>query len=152
MITEHPKQKVFYKMLMGIDENGIAVTTRRYFSIHETPCFHFCIAEHDRGFLVPGLRREGETGLQTARRRKVKVYRIAKAGSRIAFETEEEAFKHLQFLKRKQLNHMRRDIEFVKRFLDVTEDKAHTDLGRDRFGLRILPGTQELVGEYYLFD
>lgn len=138
---------------MSIEEEGLSVRTWRLYSIHETPCFHFCIAERERGFLTPAFRREGETDLQLAKRKGIRIYRIHKDGSRIAFETEEEAFEHLRFLKGRQLNHMRREIEFVQRFLEATEGKTLPDLERDTYDPHqsVVPDTQELVREYYVF-
>ncbi len=137
-------ETIFYKKRLVAEEDGLLVVTDKLVSIHETPCFHFCIPEHDRRHIEVYRPRE-ESELYYARRRKM-LKRVSKKGSRIAFETEEKALEHLKMLKRKQLGHMKRESVFIEKFLSSEElEKA----GRDRSRV---PGSSQLVNEYFNFD
>lgn len=134
--------KVFYKKRLISGEEGLIVVTDRYTSVHETPCFHYCVLSSRRMGAV--LKCKDETELQYYRRTKL-LRRISKTSSRIAFSTEEKALEHLKLLKRKQLSHMERETKFIREFLAA--DTLEKD-GR----YSIVPGSQELVNEYYVFD
>lgn len=137
------KGKVFYKKRLFPVESGLAVTTEKWISIHETKCFHFCIHDRNLGF-IEYLNHKGETGLQKARRLKL-LKRVSKDCSRFAFETEDEALEHLRFLKRKQKVHMTRDLAFIERFL------AAESLVSDS-GMELVPNSKDLVGHHFIFD
>lgn len=142
---------IFYKMRMGPEERGLIMTTRRFISIRETEHIHFCIDEWNAG-RITALALPGETPLKTAKRIGFKTYRINKSGSRIAFATEQQAFDHLILLKKKQLHHMRRDIELVTAFLGEVNAKTVDDFQPDQLRTRVVPGTDELVSQYFTFD
>lgn len=137
--------KVFYKMTMHPDEEGLRVFTKRFYSIHETPCFHYCVDESNYRRLRCYVMTTEPT-LKDAKKFNIKTRRIDKIGSRIAFETEEKAFAHLLFLKRRQLRHLERDTEFLKAFLDKV--KALDDLDAQR----VVPDTMDLVRQYLIFE
>ena len=81
--------KIFYKCQLMPCEEGLSIYVKKYISAHETPCFHFCIEDHHKGWLAkPLLKNKDENNRQALERMKVKIYRVAKSGSRIAFETE----------------------------------------------------------------
>ena len=132
-------------------EQGLSISVKKYLSIHETPYFHFCIDEYNKDFLAKPMLKTGESNRQALERMNIKIYRIAKSGSRIAFETEQKAFEQLLFLKRKQLDHLKRDTQFLTAFIDYCSDKKYEDvplLG----SFRTVPDSQELVNEHYVFD
>lgn len=140
--------KTFYKMRITPDEDGLVVITDKWLSIHETPCFHYCIREHNKGLMKITFNTIKGMPLQTAKKKGIRVKRISKDCSRFAFDTEEKAFEHLRFLKRKQLGHMKRDIKFLKLFLSEA-----TGLDALEKGLyATVPNTKELVHEHYAFD
>ena len=142
---------MFYKCQLMPCEEGLSIYVKKYTSVHETPCFHFCIEEHNKGWLARPLIQGGENNRQALERMKVKVHRIAKSGSRIAFETEQEAYEQLLFLKRRQLGHLNRDIEFLSNFINYGSDKKFKDIPFTG-SFRTVPDTQELVSEHYVFD
>lgn len=146
--------KEFYKMRLTDSEDGLMVITDVFVSIHETPCFYYCIHASAKGFFNSVLMRKGETKLHYANRKNIKVRRIHKHGSRIAFETEDQAFDHLRMLKRKQINHMRRQIELNAAFIDKCEGVSDlTDVySSDICKHRVIPFTDDLCKEYFLYD
>ena len=143
--------KIFYKMRLVPSEQGLSIWTDRFYSVHETPCYHFCIAEWQRGFDVPALIKDGETAYQSLKRRGVKLRKVAKQNSRVAFEDREQAFKNLIYLKGRQLMHMKRDLEFLNAFLSFTKDNTLDDL-QDVHSQLIVPKTKDLVLGHYVFD
>lgn len=143
--------KVFYKCRLMPCEEGLSVYVKKFISAYETPCFHFCIEEHNRGRLAVPLINEGENNRQALERMKVKVFRVAKSGSRVAFETEQEAYEQLVFLKRRQLAHLNRDIEFLNAFINYGSDRQFNDIPFTG-NFRTVPNSQELVSEHYVFD
>lgn len=136
---------LFYKMDLHPEEDGLNIYTHQFTSIHETPCFHFCVRTNELSYVKCWLQ-EGEALLQCAKRKGNKIFRIDKKNSRIAFDTEQKAFENLQYRKQLQLRHMRRELEFCKEFLSKTEGKKFSDFSGP------IPETQDLVLEYLRFD
>jgi len=144
--------KEFYKCKLMPCEEGLSIYVEKYISIHETPCFHFCIQEHHKGWLAKPLKKEeGESNYKALKRMKVRIYRVAKEFSRIAFDTEQKAYENLLFLKRKQLVHLNRDIEFINTLITYGADKQFTDIPFVG-SFRTVPDSHELVSEHYVFD
>ncbi|NIB43761.1 hypothetical protein HBA55_29435 [Pseudomaricurvus alkylphenolicus] len=137
-------KKYFYRKRLVPGEWGLEIVTEKWVSIHETPCFHFCVREYNFAFMK-ARRLDGQTSLQTAKQ-KGWVKRIAKENSRFAFDTEEKALEHLRFLKRKQLQHMRREIKFLKFFLGTEELE---EVGPQSM---VVPKSRDLVHQHYVFE
>lgn len=135
----------FYRKRLIPDIGGLVVVTDTFVSIHETPCFHFCVAEF-RARMINILKKPEESAIQYCRRTKI-LKKISKDSSRIAFKTEEQALKHLRFLKVRQLGHLTRDKAFVEKFL-ATKDE---DLKKNCRGLAV-PDSKELVNEFFVFE
>lgn len=135
-------ETVFYKMRLVPSEEGLEIITSEFVSIHETPCFHFCIPKLEKQ-MIRILKRSDESALVYSRRKKI-LKRVSKTNSRFAFDSKEKALKHLKFLKTKQLCHMRRDILFIEKLLSSSDDDL-TSIGP-------IPDTKELVREYFVFD
>lgn len=133
---------IFYKMRLVPADEGLEIVTTEWISLHETPCFHFCV-RMDVKRILHLFHSKDETDLSYARRKK-KLKRISKTNSRFAFDSKEKALKHLKFLKTKQLCHMRRDILFIEKLLSSSDDDL-TSIGP-------IPDTKELVREYFVFD
>ncbi len=142
--------KVFYHMKLTPTEGGLSIWTDKYHSVHETECFHFCIAEWQCGYANVSIQ-DGETMYQSLKRRGVKLKRIAKINSRFAFDTEQKAYDQLVFLKRKQLGHLQRDIEFLKAFMEFNKENGFDNLKKVHSQVYV-PDTKDLVNEHYLFD
>ena len=133
----------FYKKRLIPQGDGLIVWTEKFISVHETVCFHFCVTEYCFRLMF-ALKRKNESPIQYGRRMKC-LKRIAKSGSRIAFKSESEALDNLRFLKRKQLNHIKRDQIFIETFLACEELEQHGSEQR-------VPSSADLVREYYQFD
>lgn len=133
---------ILYKKKLQATESGLEVFTEKYVCIHETKCFYFCVREFRNKFLYV-LSRNDETELQAAKRLKC-LKKIAKLSSHFAFDTEEKALAHLKFMKKRQMQHMKRELLFIDKFLT-------TDLVKDIHGERV-PGSGELVLEHLAFD
>lgn len=144
--------KIFYKMKMAPTEGGLAIFTDKFYSIRETKHTHFCVSENGRGFLNGALRQGSETDIQLARRLPaVKVFRIYKANSRIAFESEEKAFSHLLEMKLRQIDHLKLNIRGIELFLKKVEGKSLSDFPEDYY-TRMIPETSDFVNANYRFD
>ena len=76
---------------------------------------------------------------------------MAKTNSRFAFAEKEDAYKQLLFMKKRQLIHLQRDLEFVKAFLRFNKDNGFSDL-KGRNDNLFVPNTEDLVLEHYVFD
>lgn len=137
--------KIFYKMKMGVSEIGTSIVTHRYVPVHETEHIFFCVNEYQHKWLQP---LEGETLYVCAKRTNAKIYRIYKAGSRIGHETEQKAFEHFLFLKRKQFQHLTRDLKIVKNLLDSLEGKKFEQLGEGWTA----PDSVALINSIFRFD
>lgn len=144
--------KTFYKMHLNAEEGGLTVNTTAYSVIGETECYYYVVIKFDETMVTFAAKQGSETPVQCARRLK-KLKKIDKRNSRFAFETEEKAYEHLKFLKRKQLVHMRREIAFIESFLK-SEPKLDELKERRFYGniWREIPGTEDLVKEYFNFD
>ena len=142
--------KEFYKMKLVPTEGGLSVWTNTYFSVHETPCFYFCVSDWQITS-VPTHCRGTEAGYEMLKNRCVKFKRIAKINSRFAFETKELAYNNLVYLKKLQLGHLNRDIELLGAFISFNEKKGMTDLSNEH-GQLFVPNTSELVLNHYNFD
>ncbi len=134
--------KVFYKMRLVPAEEGLVIVTDQWVSMHETPCYHFCVPAGEKR-IMHLFHSKDETDLAYAKRKK-KLKRISKDNGRFAFDSKDKALEHLKFLKRKQLVHMKRDALFIEKFLstpDVQLSKNH-----------LIPESKDLVHEHYVFD
>lgn len=153
--------KKFYKMHLNAEESGLTVWTEIFLSIHETPCFHICIRERDRGFFNPVLNNLDEPLIKYAKRKHIKTFRIAKECSRIAFDSLDGAFKNLRYLKSRQVQHLERQLEFNNSFIESTKGKVFDELKDDRYSWppgaigmpsKSIDGTQELVSNHLTFN
>lgn len=151
-ISKENTGKEFYKCKLMPCEDGLSIFVQKYISVHETPCFHFCAEEHHKGWLASPLKKDSnESNIQALRRMKVKIYRVAKEFSRIAFDTEQKAYENLLFLKRRQLIHLKRDIEFINTLVDYGTGKQFKDIPLIG-SFKTVPDSQDLVREHYVFD
>lgn len=144
-------REIFYRMRHAIDEQGINVITKKLVSIHESECWHWCV-ERSRVGYIRSRQREDESLLQAAKRGGAKIYKVAKEGSRVAFKTRPQAFDHLMMLKRKQINHMKREIEILEVLAEKAAGLDIESIKPGRYGERVIPDTHEVVHNHYLFD
>ena len=141
----------FYKCVLMPCEEGLSIYVKKYISVHETPCFHYCVDEHEHHRVTYLISSNKGNPVSILKESRVKTYRVAKSGSRIAFDDEQKAYENLLLLKRKQLGHLQRDIEFINTLINYGSDKSFKDiptLGR----FKTIPNSQELVQEHYVFD
>lgn len=142
--------KELFRMKLNPTEGGLSVWTETYFSVHETPCYYFCVADWMISS-VPALCRGTTAGYEMLKARGVKFKRVSKLNSRFAFETKELAYDNLVYLKKLQLGHLNRDIELLGAFMSFNENKGMTDLSSDH-GQLFIPNTNELVNNHFNFD
>jgi len=134
--------EVFFKKRLVAESEGLLVITDEYISIHETPCFHFCVLKgQERLYKV--LKSGDESIMSYARRAKI-LKRIDKKCSRFAFDTEEKALAHLKFLKQRQLRHLKRDTDFIKCFLSEKLEES--------WDHHVVENSEEVVNAYCCFD
>jgi len=143
--------KEFYQFKMYPEESGVALWLNKFFSFHETECYHYCLPELMTNCNSSVFLNKGESMAQSLKRRGVKFYKIHKTCSRKAFDTKEKAYANFLFLKKRQLAHLQRDIEMVKIILKFSEDSKFSDL-KDLGHCFELPNTQDFIASNYVFD
>lgn len=149
---------IYYKAKLHMAEPGMQVQFKEFHQIHETECYSYCV--DDWNFPIPqSLKLVGETDIKAAKRRGIKIHRIHKTSSRVAFDTKEKAFNQLVFLKRRQINHMKRDVDLFSYFLDRVKDDGMAVLKAEWYphklrngDLYTLPDSTEKISRYYVFD
>ncbi len=87
--------KEFYKFSIAPDFDGLSLWLHRYYSFHETPCYHYCVEEFSKSSVSDCFIINNESMTKSLERRGVKVYRIHKTQSRKAFDTKEKAYEIL---------------------------------------------------------
>lgn len=142
--------KKFYKMKLIPTEVGLSIWTNTYYSVHETPCYYFCVTDWQITSIPPHLRGT-KAGYDMLKNGQVKFKRVAKINSRIAFETKELAYDNLVYLKKMQLIHLNRDIKLIGAFVSFNKDNGLADLPKCHEQL-FVPNTSDLVNEHYSFN
>jgi hypothetical protein len=132
-------------------EEGLSIYVKKFISIHETPCFHYCVDEHEQQRATYLISSNKGNPVSILKEKRLKVYRVAKSGSRIAFDDEQKAYENLLLLKRKQLGHLQRDIEFINTLINYGSNKLFEDIPTIG-SFKTVPNTHELVHEHYSFD
>lgn len=146
--------KTLYKKTLHPSECGMSIFTKKYVCIYETPCFYMCVQEWNlfgsRFNQIKSCSDEKERSA-LAKKLNIKLKRIHKVNSRFAFVSEKDAFDHLVLLKRKQINHLKRDIELIEAFVDYANCNDISKIP-DKHGFAAIPDTQEVVMSHYVFD
>lgn len=143
----------YYKARLAYTPRGINVEMEEFKIIHETRCVAYCVNDYDYK-IVCGYKKPDESLMQAAKRLCRKVRHIHKSGSRIAQPTQEEAFNRLKFLKRRQIRHLKRELDLISLFSSKTQDADLSALQKnDRYthDTYLVPDTEESVGIYYNF-
>jgi hypothetical protein len=146
--------KEFYRMSLSPTEDGLQIFTQAYISVHETECFCFCVLSQ-RLARFNSARAAGESVFKTAKARNIKLYRINKRFSRIAFATREKALENLRYRKSLQVRHLKRELSFANAFLRKTTEAGPyiEPCARGFFPeVSTISDTQDLVLEYLRFD
>lgn len=119
-------RKKFYKFTLFAHKDISApylITETEFTSIHETEHMHFCVCSGDVRILEYNAtfpEHVGKSLIQVASELNwIKVRRIHKNGSRIAFATRKEAFNHLRLLKHHQIKHLTRTLHSINEFLKI---------------------------------
>ena len=144
--------KKLFKIELLPTEDGLELYTCKFIALHETECYWYCLSELEMILVGKGRRLDGETKYECAKRRKIKLKRIHKTASRFAFDTEEKAYRHLVLLKKRQVGHLKRSLNFVTRFLAFDEKHGLDSELFKASGAKTIPDTRELVHEHLVFD
>jgi len=144
-------RNIFYKMRHAVDDQGIVILTKELVSIHESECWHWCVEKRCVGY-IRSNQKHSESMLQAAKRYGGKIYKVAKVGSRVAFNTEQKAFEHFMMLKRRQIDHMKREIEILEELQKKAEGLDIQSISSGVYGGRVIPNTHEVVNSHYLFE
>lgn len=137
--------KELYRMYLNTGTDSIYVGYETWVCIHETKCFWFCANSVEIGIFSNLNNGKGLT-LQEAKKLKILVKRIHKSGSRFAFESKEKALNNLLYRKRKQNEHLSRQLKENNLFIENC--KSIKDLIQS-FGLLKVPNTKEYCREAY---
>lgn len=137
----------YYRAYWSPDVDGIRVGFEEWISIHESPCYHYCVRDY-HARTIPILL-SGQSVLQYAKRRGISVKRIDKAASRFAKPTKGLALNHMLFRQARRLRHLQRDTALIEVLLDQVKvvDESENELYDFT-----LPNTRDLVHEYVRFD
>lgn len=148
--------KEFYKMSLGVYEDGLSVSTQIFVCIHETPCYYLCLPKHSMGFVSESMRKPGESMYQCAKRGQRRIRKIHKTSSRVAFDTREKAFENLMMLKKRQIFHAKRTIEANELFLSKCNGfdcaKKDSSISNQYGEWYKVNGTADFVKQHYIFD
>jgi hypothetical protein len=128
------EQAKFYKMYLSYAEDGLMVHTQEWYSVHETPYYHFCVIKWDK-----------HLSYEEAKERKL-IKKVAKIGSRFAFSTPAMAMSHLKMLKGRQIMHLERTLMFLKVFLNTVVEIPQKE------GVSYIKDTGALVRSFISFD
>ena len=128
-----------------------------YKIVHATQCYAFCVREWDYSHVV-SISNLNKTSLLAEARNRKTFKRIHKENSRFAFNTKEAALENLRYRKKKQIQHMKREIEFSSAFLEKVGSLK--DLPADKYNgefvtcqnYHVIPATEELVHQYYAYE
>ena len=143
--------KEFYQIKLNPTEGGISLWVNKFYSFHETPCYHYCMEEWQRNLVSSCFVNDKETIVQSLKRRGIKFSRIHKTCSRKAFDTKEKAYDNFIFLKKRHLAHIKRDAKMIEEVLKFNDEKSFGDL-EDHGHSFLIPGTNELVMSEFTFD
>lgn len=148
--------KEFYKMRLIPSEEGMAIVCDTYKVIRETECICFCVSSFNFKRLMDRKSLPGEKILDKAKRNCVRVRRINKANSRLAFPTKSEAYENLVFLKSLQKKHLERDLKLLSLSLEKVQGLNYSELHEistscEKY-LTIIPETKDAVLDEYNFD
>lgn len=144
--------KKFYSMKLFPGEDGMEVFTRTLYSIHETKHFNFCVNELELMRLNNCSNQLKESQTAKAKRLLIKVYRVAKVGGRIAFDSKQKAYDQLILMKKRHVGHLKRDAELIGLSLSVMSNSTFEEMKPDLNGNIIIKGTKESVLEHYTFN
>ena len=137
--------KELYRMHLSAGTDSIYVRCEVWCCIHETECFWFCVNSAEIG-IFSILNKGEDLTLQRAKKSKILVKRIHKSRSRFAFESKDKALDNLMFRKRKQNEHLSRQLKENNLFIENC--KSIKDL-IESFGLLKVPNTKEYCRETY---
>lgn len=98
----------FYRYFLSTSRSE--VVEQVLVSVRETPETHWCINRDQYEF----YQQRTDNIFKTAKAEHVKLYRVFKRGSRVAFGTKTEAWKHFMFLKQKQAQHLRHTLNLIE--------------------------------------
>ena len=137
----------YYRAYWSPEVDGIHVGFEEWVSIHESPCYHYCVRDYYTR-MMPALL-GGQSALQYAKSRKINVKRIDKVASRFAKPTKGLALNHMLFRQSRRLQHLRRDIAFIEALLDRVKVVDDSENELDDF---IVHGTKSLLNDFLVFD
>lgn len=139
------EMKKFYKARLIAGEEGLQIWFDVFIAFRETECYFLCIDERKMHFMSNNIT------TKEAIEKKIKVRRIAKRNSRIGFESPELAIENLKLIKRRQLDHFKREKEFIGFFLSCEDRDYDTeDFKKDR--CFTLSGSKGLVNTHLVFS
>lgn len=147
------KTPIYYRATMQFDEDGLHVQFAEYQSIHETPCYSYCVVREKIARVACRAYADKTTKLKAAKRIGLTIKRIHKGCSRFAHPTKEHALASLKYRKRKQIQHLKRELDFAETF--VEKDPGMNDLIRETYmssNWYVVPGTADVIHKHVIFD
>jgi len=139
------KMKKFYKARLLAEEEGLRIRFDIFIAFRETKYYFLCIDERKMHFMSNNIT------VKEAKGKKIKVSRIMKGNSRIGFESPELAIENLKLIKRRQLDHFKREKEFIDFFLSC-EDSGYDNVNFEKDRCLTLKGSKDLVNDYLVFS
>lgn len=136
---------ILYRARMKVDDDGLGVFYEEWHMVYETKHFYMCL----KGWQMKryqSMSTEDIKGEYKEHGRKFK--KIAKRFSRFAFTEKKTALHNLLIKKNAQINHCRRNLSLVSRFVNEVERNIKVY----NVGDTVIKDTKELVNEWYRFD
>lgn len=131
---------------LNAGEDGLYIATERWQVVKESAQFYYCISEKTAAKINDRVEKGGDPYNLTRRLFPDEIKKTKKNARRFAFATDEDAFKHLVFMKKKHLGHLQRSMAFCMAFLDAARSGQIDANSID------VPETKELVHQYFRWD
>lgn len=143
---------VYYSAKLIPGESGLYVFFEEFVCVRETEHVAFCIKKSDFYNFIGYVRTHKMSVDQAAK--KVGLKRIYKDSSRFAFSSKEKALAQLIYLKKRQIRHMERDLNFLSVFVEKVNsvDDLKPDFTYSSGQDFIVPETEDLVRRYFVFN
>lgn len=134
-------EKILYQAKECETESGYEILFYQWVVERETPCYYFCVDARYKDLKITQ-----------------KIKKIHKTCSRFAFDTKQKALDNLIIKKKHQLWHAVRAKAVIGELLKHIEGKKVDDFKavENQYYNRIeaieIPGTKEIVNEWFIFD
>lgn len=143
----------YFRADIGAEEVCLVVNIKEFKCVHSSDCYDFVIPATEVFRFESMKHHLPKRGLiKLCKALHIKLRRVDKMRSRIAFKTADEAISNLCYRKQLQLAHLERETKFLKKFLQhVNPDGTTCNLQHDICGDLVVPNSKSIVNKYLRF-